>query len=184
MHAADGKCQPPMTTLLWIGIFFDTISVTMKIDLEKVREAIHLCRDFLADVTITHKQLQKLLGKIFYSIRCTGAARRFTSRLHDLLRLAHSLNTVYITPEARLDASWLMRFLPVFNGVTFMKPDTAERVCFVDACLTGGGVCPVATAIIRFSSHKQSHRSSTRSLVWRPSTCLWPLGCGRQSGQA
>ena len=95
-------------------------------------------------------------------------------------------NTVYITPEARLDASWLMRFLPVFNGVTLMKPGTAERVCFVDACLTGGGGggCHMVMATIRFSSHKQSHRPSTRSLVWRLLTCLWPLGCGRQSGQA
>ena len=86
--------------------------------------------------------MQRLMGKVFYSIRCTDAARKFTTRLLDLLRFSSSQPSVYIPQDARLDAIWLRTFLPLFNGTTLMKPQVAERVAFVDACLTGaGGLC-------------------------------------------
>ena len=35
-----------------------------------------------------------------------------------------------------------MAFLPAFNGVSLIKPETAELVAQVDACLQGaGGIC-------------------------------------------
>ena len=139
LEAALAKCQSPLTTLLWIGVFFDSVSMTMKIDLDKVRETIDLCHKFLQAETITHKHLQQLLGKIFYAIRCTDSARRFTSRLLDLLTVTSQSHVAHITYEARLDVRWLINFLPLFNGTTIMKPTTAEKVCFVDACPAGGG---------------------------------------------
>ena len=142
LAVAFEKCQLPLTTLTWIGVGYDSIAMIMFIEPSKIREAIELCDEFLTSSTITHKRLQKVLGKVFYVIRCTEAARRFTNRLLDLLRLAHRLNVVSITYEARLDAIWIATFLPHFNGRTVIKPSTAQRVAFVDACLqSGGGFC-------------------------------------------
>ena len=80
---AFDKCQEPVTTLKWIGVGYDSVKMLMFIDPDKIAEAITLCTQFLASDTISHKQLQKLLGKIFYIIRCSEAAKRFTSRLLD-----------------------------------------------------------------------------------------------------
>ena len=80
-----------------------------------------------------------MLGKVFYAIRCTEAARRFTARLLDLLRITQYCNVTPIPCQAKLDALWIVRFLNTFNGKTMMKPHTAERVCFVDTCPQGGG---------------------------------------------
>ena len=139
LAAAEAKCQRPLSTLTWIGVLFNAKTMTMSISVEKINETIDLCKEFLASITITHKKMQQLLGRIFYSIRCTEAARRFTNRLLDLLRITTVHNQVVITPEARLDVLWLIKFLPLFNGTTIMKPATAEKVCFIDACPKGGG---------------------------------------------
>ena len=73
---AFDKCQEPMTTLTWIGVGYDSVKMLMFIDPDKIAEAITLCTQFLASDTISHRQLQKLLGEIFYVIRCTEAAKQ------------------------------------------------------------------------------------------------------------
>ena len=125
-----------------MGVDFNSMTLIMSIDTGKIQEALVLCFAFLAKQEVTLKFMQKLMGKVFYSIRCTQAARHFTNRLLDLLKLARCQNTVNFTHEARLDAYWITAFLPHFNGKTVMKLTDAERAVFVDACLTGaGGYC-------------------------------------------
>ena len=117
----------------------------MRIDPRKIDEAVELSRQFLTSTTITKKALQSLIGKIMHAVKCTPAARRFTARLLDLLRLCNHSNAVHITREARLDALWLSSFLASFNGKTLLKPLTAQHVAFMDACPTGlGGHSPGA----------------------------------------
>ena len=139
--AAQDKCSPPGTTLTWIGVLFDTLAMSMHIVPEKVREASLLCTEFFNKHTVSHKYMERFLGKIFHAIKCCDGARRFTARL---LQLLHSTAvsktaTAPITPEARLDASWLALFLPAFNGITLIKNLTADCTVEVDSCLQGGG---------------------------------------------
>ena len=141
---ALNKCSPPSTQLMWIGVFFDTLAMSMEISAVKVAEAARLCAEFLGKVAVSHIYMERLMGKIFHAIKSCKGARRFTARLLQLMNAAaasHDLTT-QITHEARLDAAWLSAFLPAFNGVTLIKDTLADFSVEVDSCLTGaGGVC-------------------------------------------
>ena len=116
----------------------------MAISPAKVTEAAELCLDFLAKERVSHKYMEKLLGKVFHAIKCTPGGRRFTSRLLQLLSItaASPTLTAPVTHDARMDATWLAAFLPHFNGITLIKNEVAEFVVEVDSCLSGGGgVC-------------------------------------------
>ena len=82
---ALNKCSPPSTQLMWIGVFFDTIAMSMAISAVKVAEAARLCAEFLSKVGVFHKYMERLMGKIFHAIKCCKGARRFTSRLLQLM---------------------------------------------------------------------------------------------------
>ena len=138
---ALNKCVPPSTTLTWIGVTYNSLDMTMAIASHKVREAAIWCVDFLSKSTVSHKFMERLLGKVFHAIKCADGARRFTSRLLQLLTttaVSPKLSAP-VTHEARLDALWLAAFLPAFNGITLIKPLTAQFTVEVDSCLSGGG---------------------------------------------
>ena len=48
MQAALNKCQHPLTTLTWIGVDFNSVTMIMSISRDKILEAIALCKQFLA----------------------------------------------------------------------------------------------------------------------------------------
>ena len=142
LDVAPLKCQAPSYVMIWIGVLFNTLTMSMAIDPERIQEAVNMCNDFLAASTITLAKLQSFLGKLFHAVKCTVSARVFLSRLLDLLREATNKQSVVISEKARADAWWCASFLHAFNGVTLAKPDAAEVVAFVDSCLVGaGGAC-------------------------------------------
>ena len=144
LKAALAKCVPPTTQLTWIGVFYDTLRMIMRIAAHKVSEAVTWCAELLQMKVVTRKYMEKLLGKLFHAIKCTKGARRFTARLLDLLRdtIRSHTGTAPMTHGARLDALWMLAFLPSFNGVTLIKDSEASHTIEVDSCLLGaGGVC-------------------------------------------
>ena len=87
--------------------------------------------------------MQRFLGKPLHATKCTEVARRFTSRLLDLLRATHHVHSAPVDMGAQMDAAWLHAFLSQFNGRTLIRPAVADVVVYVDACLEGaGGHCP------------------------------------------
>ena len=135
----ESKCSPPSTTLSWIRVFFDSVAMSMHISAEKVREAATLCSQFLNRDTVTHKFMERLMGKIFHAIKCCEGARRFTARLLHLLTTTSHTGSAPVPYQAKLDAAWLAAFLPAFNGTTLIKNTVADYTVEVDSCLTGGG---------------------------------------------
>ena len=139
LQTADHKCQSPATSMDWIGVHFDMVQMTMHIAKDKITEATNLCAGFLQADSISKKELQSMVGKVMHTIKCTLPARRFTSRLLDLLKGAVTGRAIPITHAAKMDVRWLHTFLARFNGKTLIKPLTAQVVAYVDACPTGIG---------------------------------------------
>ena len=110
--AAEHKCEPPTTRLDWVGISFDTIEMCMYIAQGKIDKATQLCLQFLQKTEVDLKYMQRFLGKILHATRCTEPARRFTSRLLDLLRAAGSGRLTTVTDGSRWDALWWQTFSP------------------------------------------------------------------------
>ena len=141
LMAQESKCSPPTTGLMWICVWYDTVAMTMAIAADKVNEAANWCTEFLGMDSVSHKFMERFLGKVFHAIKCSLGARRFTSRLLQQLHATSASGNLRapISYEAKLDAAWLAAFLPRFNGSTLIKSTTADLVVEVDSCLKGGG---------------------------------------------
>ena len=126
----------------------------MAISPANVAEAAELCLEFLSKERVSHKYMEKLLGKVFHAIKCTPGGRRFTSRLLQQLSItAASQITAPVTHDARMDATWLAAFLPHFNGITLIK-STVFTVEVESCLLGGGGVCEVFQGVLPSAHHK------------------------------
>ena len=90
------------------------------------------------------KSLQSLLGKLSFVTACVHASRIFLLRLLNALRSfpSHAKHRS-VTLTMRQDILWWNTFLPLFNGVSVIKP--AEwlfvnlRLISTDACKVWGG---------------------------------------------
>ena len=61
------------------------------------------------------------------------------SRLLDVLSFLCQRQVMDLPVEAKRDMAWFICFLSSFNGVTMIKPETAQNLVWVDACLKGMG---------------------------------------------
>lgn len=148
------KAYKPSTSMPFLGINFNTVRLEMSIPPEKlaeVREEISLWEKKKSG---TKKNLQQLLGKLFWVSKCVKFSRPFMGRLLGQLKSMHALpnnKKVPILDSCRLDIKWWSRFLRKFNGVEMMIPDeplllTVEDLVEIgahvncgDAQMFGGG---------------------------------------------
>ena len=139
LQPALDKCAAPATVMVWIGVTFDTIKMTMAIVPEKIDEALAACVELLANEWISLHQLQSLVGKVLHAAKCTSGARVFASRILDMLSAARGQRQVRLSEAARGDLAWFGAFLHTFNGISMMKQEVAQQIVHVDSCLVGGG---------------------------------------------
>ena len=138
----------------YLGVEFDTTAMTMSIPPEKLQEVRTEVRLWVKKSTATKKNLQKLLGKLFWVSRCVKHSRVFMGRLLGQLKLTNSVGEnkkVKQSSDCMADIQWWDRYLRRFNGVEIMYPadpvmlsldqllDTPAVVNCGDAQMMGGG---------------------------------------------
>ena len=148
------KAHPPSTKMPYLGVQFDTVAMTMSIPPEKLQEVRAEVRLWLRKTTSTKKNLQKLLGKLFWVSRCVRHSRSFMGRLLGQLKLTNSVGEnkkVKLSSDCIADINWWDRYLARFNGVEMMYPanpillsldqllDSSALVNCGDAQMMGGG---------------------------------------------
>ena len=147
LQMADDKEVSPSTTMLCLGIIFDTIAMTVSVPDFRMAELKDILNQWLTGSYFTKHILQSLLGKLSYVAACVKPGRIFMSRLLNILRdlPGHGRGKFRITDEIRADLRWWDTFLPLYNGVSIIKEGTwvpADSFFFTDACLFGfGAVC-------------------------------------------
>ena len=144
LQEAPDKLCPPSPRMEFIGVTFDTVTGTISIPGEKVKEIMALVRDWQGRTSATKHQLQSLLGKLHHVAKCVKPARLFVSRMLDTLRSAPDRGRFMLDDNFQRDLQWFANFLPSYNGRNLMEYagiDTTDLCLEVDACLTGvGGV--------------------------------------------
>ena len=148
------KAHPPSTQMPYLGVLFDTVAMTMSIPPEKlqeVRSEVHL---WLKKTTATKKNLQRLLGKLFWVSRCVKFSRSFMARLLGQLKLHNTVGDnkkLKLSQDCMADISWWDRYLRRFNGVEILYPsdpipltldqllESSSLVNCGDAQMMGGG---------------------------------------------
>ena len=112
----------------------DVASGVISIPQDKCLQILDTCRLFITKKHITRRQLQSLLGKVFYLHRCAPTSRSFGNRLLNTLRTSN--HKVIITEEMKKDLSWFIQFLVRLNSKMLFPDKRQEIDAYVDASLS------------------------------------------------
>ena len=148
------KARAPSQKMVYLGVEFDTVAMTMAIPADKLAEVKEDIERWVNKTTASKKSLQSILGKLFWVSRVVQHSRTFMCRLLAQLRsmAGHTENAkMKLSEDCKKDILWWRTFIKVFNGVTMIENDDAIRlslpqlidtptaVCVGDATLSGGG---------------------------------------------
>jgi hypothetical protein len=125
------KSTTPTTCLTWIGVEFNTDTMSMAIPPEVITDTTRLVESWEHKAQASRHELQVLLGKLFHSAKCSGAARLFVGRMLATLRAAPPQGFIKLTDEFRADLHWFREFLPDYNGVSLIhvsRPVVVVRI--------------------------------------------------------
>ena len=140
IQESEDKAQAPSTTMKFLGVQFDTLSMSMKIDEEKLKEITMLSKTWSRKTVATKQELQSILGKLMWVSKVVRFSRCFVSRIISILKgLRSQMQKITLSQEIKKDFLWWSEFLPVFNGVELLIPDTVFCSVLGDATLHGGG---------------------------------------------
>ena len=143
-EAAD-KLWLPATVMEFIGILFNTETLTMSIPEDKLQETLAELRRWHTKTRATRSDLQHILGKLHHIAKCAKPARLFVGRMLETLRRCPASGPVPLDVGFKKDIAWFLNFVAQYNGKAMMyHPPAVEDGLEVelDACLTGiGGLC-------------------------------------------
>ena len=125
---STSKAHKPSTSMPYLGVNFDTVNMKMSIPPDKLTEVRDDISSWSRKTKATKKNLQQILGKLFWVSRCVKFSRGFMARLLNQLASMHSQpdnKKVLLSEECRQDILWWSRYLRRFNGIECMYPDDA-----------------------------------------------------------
>ena len=80
------KCVPPVTSVVWIGLLFDTILMEISLPVEKLERIIDMLKQWLSKEHGSKTALQSLLGTLNHAASVVVIGRAFTGHIMDLIR--------------------------------------------------------------------------------------------------
>ena len=120
------KAHTPSTRMPYLGVLFDTESMTMSIPGEKLEEVRSELGMWLRRKKLNKRTLQKLLGRLFWIARCIKYSRGFMGRLLGQLRELHhepDYRSHRISEGCKEDIQWWARYVRRFNGTELLYPE-------------------------------------------------------------
>ena len=141
--------------IVFLGVDFDTQKLTMSVPGDKVQEIRSDLQMWVKRTTATRRELQSIIGKLFWVSKMVKHSRSFISRLLQQLRDIHGTTEnkkVPLSPECKKDLTWWSMYLRTFNGVSAIVNDedsqqpleflmkSSFKVYAGDANLWGGGM--------------------------------------------
>jgi hypothetical protein len=142
VQEATNKVICPSKRVAFLGIWFDTVSMTMEVTPERLVEIRELTRVWLLKQSATLKEVQSLVGKLNFVAKCVKPARVFIGRMLTFLRGMNKCGSTFLTEDFRGDVNWWHRYLPHFNGIALIDKgpwSVPDEVIASDACLNGCG---------------------------------------------
>ena len=117
----SGKSEGPTTMLTFLGIEIDTVSMEMRLPLDKLARLREVIRDFRGRKGCKKRELLSLIGSLSHACKVIKLGRPFLRRLIVLSKREKRLDHfVRLNADARSDIEWWFRFADVWNGVSLM----------------------------------------------------------------
>ena len=142
LQSSPDKDSPPSTSMVFLGVLFNTVDMTMRVTPDRLSDLLSQCHATLPSSTITLPDLRSLLGVMSFVTACVRPARIFMNGLLNALRSNLHSRVCPISNDIRSDLRWWCTFLPRYNGVSLIKTDPwIKNPLFLstDACPTGAG---------------------------------------------
>ena len=138
------KAVPPSEIMVFLGVLFNTITMTLEVTPERVREILDLVQIWLLKSSAKLKEIQSLLGKLHFVAACVKPSRIFVSRMLIWLRSVYksTLQEHKIPLMVKKDLQWWSKFLPVYNGISMMQVEEwskPDEIFSCDSCLEACG---------------------------------------------
>lgn len=139
------KACPPNEIMIFLGVLFNSITMTMEVTPDRLMEIKLLVKQWLTKDKATIKEIQSLLGKLNFVAACVRPSRIFVSRLLNWLRsIYNTKEPCHNIPEyVKKDLQWWNKFLPLYNGISLIEIEqwsSADNATFSsDSCLSGCG---------------------------------------------
>ena len=142
IEEAKEKAQPPAHVVIFLGILFNTLNMTMTITEGRLGEIKEIIQQWLNKNSATLKEMQQLLGKLNFACSTIRAGRIFVSRIINTIKDMPSKGRRRLNREFKKDLKWWYLFMEDFDGIS-MIPDLSWtsplRIMSTDSCLTGCG---------------------------------------------
>ena len=128
--------------MVFLGVLYNSIDMTMKITEERLREIKSLIEDWLKRKSASLHDMQKLLGKLNFVCGTVHAGCVFVSRLINNMTNMPQKGSRRIEKGLHKDLKWWKKYLQEFDGVNIIpnfdgsRPDEEFST---DSCLTGCG---------------------------------------------
>eukprot|EP00092_Neocalanus_flemingeri_P088436 GFUD01111756.1.p1 GENE.GFUD01111756.1~~GFUD01111756.1.p1 ORF type:complete len:224 (-),score=27.77 GFUD01111756.1:333-1004(-) len=107
VQEAVDKASPPSTQMKFLGVEFNTITMSMRIDESKRQEITTLSKIWARKTVATKEELQSILGKLIWVSKVVRFSRCFVARIiATLKRLRSQKQKVTLTEAIRKDFLW------------------------------------------------------------------------------
>ena len=146
VEAAKKVCRPAQT-MIWLGILFDSVLMTMKIPDGKMAEIREVLLEWEGRQRATKRDMQSLMGLLQFVASVSPPppppppTRIFTNRMLENLREAPKRGTESLSLGFKKDLSFFRELWPAYNGVRILikKDIECQGELELDACTTGCG---------------------------------------------
>lgn len=120
-YIAWAKCTPISQRVVYLGVEFDMVHMSVSIPPDKLRK-LHSELDYFNGKTrATKKQIQKLCGILSHCSKVVKGGRTFSRRIIDLLKGLPQHNArIRLSREFQEDIHWWRGFADTFNGCNLM----------------------------------------------------------------
>ena len=134
------KLVPPTQNLVFLGIEFDTVTMSLSLPADKLSDLKTFIHTFCLRHRVTKKQLQQLAGKLNWACKVVFGGRTFLRRVLDLMNsLKRPSSRCRLTSEFLKDMEWWSEFLVHFNGKRDFLDNRPVTSLYTDACSYGIG---------------------------------------------
>ena len=99
LESSPDKDCAPSQTMIFLGILFNSIDMTMSVTTDRLHELLSRCQSLLDLCVVSRRDLQSLLGVMSFVTACVRPARIFMSSLLNTLRAHSSSRFCSLTPE-------------------------------------------------------------------------------------
>lgn len=139
LQLAAHKCYPPATSMEWLGYDVNTITMTVTIPKQKMKEILQECELWLKRNHATKKMIQQIAGKLIFLCNCVQQGRKFMARILATLRNMKDRQWTTLNHDFKADLMWFCQYAAQANGILLCAPHKDQFHIECDSSLFGAG---------------------------------------------